>query len=97
MVSIEEITKLGNLARIKLADDEKQALANDLQVILDYFNELKSLNIEEINDGEFFLAVEKVNEFRDDDNAYESGKFSEKILEQAPDKEDGYIKVKKIL
>jgi Asp-tRNA(Asn)/Glu-tRNA(Gln) amidotransferase C subunit len=34
---------------------------------------------------------------RDDNGAHESGEYSKEILEQAPNKEGNYIKVKKIL
>lgn len=94
MITKEEITKLANLARIKLSENEKKELQKDMEQILDYFKKLQTLNTE---GSEEFILTQNLNEFRKDENPNEEGEFSEKLLEQAPNRENGYLKVKRIL
>lgn len=97
MISIEEIEKLADLSRVKLSAEEKKELQKDLGEILDYFNKLKSLKIEETENGKLnVFRGTSTNEFRED---LEEKKLAESaaLLEQAPQKENGYLRVKKIL
>lgn len=97
MISKEEIEKLSELSRVKLEAEEKKELQKDLGEILDYFNKLKSLKIEETENGKLngFRGA-PTNEFRED---LEEKKMAENaaLLEQAPQKENGRLKVKKII
>lgn len=97
MITLQEITKLAELARIKLTEKEKQELQGDTDAILDYFKKLESLDIN--NKNEFFTEDRDINfnEFREDKKANKEGEFSEILLAQAPYKKNGYLKVKKIL
>lgn len=97
MITIKEITKLNELARIKLTEKEKRELKFDMEAILDYFKKLASLDIN--NKSEFSAEEHDINfnEFREDKEANKEEKFSEILLAQAPEKKKGYIKVKKIL
>lgn len=97
MITIKEITKLNELARIKLTEKEKRELKFDMEAILDYFKKLASLDIN--NKSEFSAEEHDINfnEFREDKEANKEEKFSEILLAQAPEKKKGYIKVKRIL
>lgn len=94
MITIEEITKLSELARIKLTEKEKQELQFDMEAILDYFKKLQAF---ETNDSAENFSHSNLNEFRDDENENKEGEYSEILLSQTPEIENGYIKVKKIL
>lgn len=48
MLSEKDVSHLAELARIALAPDEKQSLLHDLEEILAYFEELKTLDTENI-------------------------------------------------
>lgn len=94
MITIEEITKLAGLARIKLTEKEKQELQHDMEAILDYFKKLANLDI---YDGKDNFLNSNYNKFRDDKNTNKKEEYSEILLTQAPDKEKGYLRVKRIL
>ncbi|HDH31708.1 MAG TPA: Asp-tRNA(Asn)/Glu-tRNA(Gln) amidotransferase subunit GatC [Candidatus Wolfebacteria bacterium] len=63
----KEILKhLAELARIEIEEKDEEKLLKDLQEIIDYFKELKGVNIENVESmtgGSIFLS----NIFRDDD------------------------------
>lgn len=93
MIQKEDIKKLAELARIEVGEEEAKTLAKDVEAILKYVEQVK--NVSAGND-----AVEEnglVNVFREDANPHESGIFTDALLAATPEKETGYVKVKKIL
>jgi aspartyl-tRNA(Asn)/glutamyl-tRNA(Gln) amidotransferase subunit C len=88
-----DIEKLALLARIKLTPTEKEKLEKEFGDILDYVSQLQKADIRNVGDGE----NEEENVLREDKNSNEPGIFSEKLLKEAPYRERGYIKVKRIL
>lgn len=89
----EEIQKLGFLARINVSDEEAAIFAKDITNILGFLKQVESVDV-----GSDIPPTHRfVNIVREDAQPYEAGKFSEKILREAPDTQDGFIKVKKIL
>ena len=95
MISEDEIKKLGELSRIKLDKEEIKNLQKDLEDILNYFNKLKMLDTSAVDKLDFSAAAVK-NEFREDEINHKPEKF-EDYSEQAPQKENGYFRVKKII
>ena len=95
-ISDKDIEKLGDLARIKLSEEEKETLKIDIEAILGYVSQIKevSSDIERDMSGKNETLI---NVMREDENPHESGLYTEKILENAPEREGDYIKVKKIL
>lgn len=89
----EEIQKLGFLARINVSDEEASVFAKDMENILGFLKQVESVDV-----GHDVSPVHRfVNVVREDTDSYEPGVFSEKILASAPETQDGFIKVKKIL
>jgi aspartyl-tRNA(Asn)/glutamyl-tRNA(Gln) amidotransferase subunit C len=88
----EEIKKLGFLARMEVSDEDAEVFADDIANILEYVKQ-----VEEVDTHDIEVSFALKNVMREDDNPYESGIFTEDILAQAPDTENGFIKVKKIL
>ena len=93
MIDISEMQKLAQLARISISDEEKETLRNDLEVILKYVSEIKSVSSLEMKPSVGILY----NVMREDSDPHMSGVYSKELLEEAPRTERGYIKVKKIL
>lgn len=96
-MNIKDVENLAELARIELSEDEKKSLLSDLQGILDYVKIIESVKVEAV-DPEYKLY----NVWREDRPAQvgniESQEFSsELIVNQFPDQQDGFLKVKKIL
>lgn len=88
----EEIKKLGLLARIEVSDEEASVLAKDMDNILGFLKQIESVDVEDVSPVHRF-----VNVVREDTDPYQAGQFSDKILAVAPETQDGFIKVKKIL
>jgi aspartyl-tRNA(Asn)/glutamyl-tRNA(Gln) amidotransferase subunit C len=95
-ISDKEIEKLGSLARIKLSDEEKKGLKTDIESILGYVSEIQEVS-SDLERDTTSQKDELINVMREDENPHESGLYTQKILENAPQREGDYIKVKKIL
>jgi aspartyl-tRNA(Asn)/glutamyl-tRNA(Gln) amidotransferase subunit C len=92
-MEIKEIDNLAKLCRIELSDDEKVELLKEMDTILDFVNQIQTVKV----DDEKKEAGTLRNVLREDKEPHESGQFTESILSEAPGKEGGYFKVKKIL
>lgn len=94
MVEIKDIEKLAELSRIRISDDEKKVFLKDIDSILNYVEQIK-----EVVENEQFTSPESglKNIFREDADPHDSGQFTENLLDCVPEKENAYIKVKKIL
>ena len=91
MISKEEVEHIAKLARLELTGNEVEKMQKDLSAILDYFALLKKApkpeNVEIKGD---LSAMRK-------DEVISSYDMIDEIIAAAPDKKDGYIKVKTIL
>ncbi len=92
-MTIKDVEKLALLARIDISPAEKEEFLNNLESILKYVGQIQEVSVE-TGDRE---VGEVHNVMREDTNPRESGIYTEKMLEQAPATQDGYIKVKQIL
>jgi aspartyl-tRNA(Asn)/glutamyl-tRNA(Gln) amidotransferase subunit C len=88
----DDITHLATLARVHVDDEEKANLAKELDSVLGYVSEVATVVTGEVVP----LPSALRNVMREDDHAYTGGEFREGILANAPDTEDGYLKVKQI-
>lgn len=93
MLKKEDIEKLAQLARLDIPDAEKETLRKEVDSILGYVSEIQKISGEEIKKE----AGEIKNVMREDPNSHLSGEFSKDLLEEAPRRQDDYVKVKKIL
>lgn len=90
-MDLKDVEKLAELARIELSVDEKKSLLSDMQGILDYVKVIEGIEVEK-SEPEYKLH----NIWRED--VIEPREFSsELIVEQFPDAQDRFLKVKKIL
>lgn len=95
MIEIKDIEKLAALARVEIPEAEKEALTKEFDSILAYVGQIKEAGVE-VGTGE--PPKESIfNAMRDDANPHESGLFTLDLVNEAPQKEGDYIKVKKIL
>lgn len=90
-MEIKDVENLASLARIELTEDEKKELLSDMDSILSYVKQIEGMKVEE-TDSEY-----KVRNVSREDIADSRDFSSELILGQFPDKQDGFLKVKKIL
>ncbi len=88
-----DIEHLSNLARIRVSEAEQDVLREDLEEILEYVSQIKSVAA----DLPLPEAGELCNVLREDINPYEARTFTEDILRAAPSREGDRFVVKKIL
>lgn len=93
MLSKEEVIKVSQLARIALTDEEVEKFQKDLSSVLDYVEELKSVDTEGLEIVASVTGLENVQR----DDKYVLVDYQNDILNNAPESKDGYYKVKSIL
>lgn len=93
-ISTEDVEKLARLARLGLQEDEKAVLAVQMTEVLGYVEQLDEVDID---------GVEPTSQVAGLKNIYIADKKQrcdiprEELLANAPEKEDGFIKVKPVL
>ena len=93
MLKREDIDHLATLARIALSEEEKEAFPKQLDAILTYVSEIGTVTTKEDATPR---AGELRNVMRPDSDAREGGEYTDAILSNAPQSEDGYLKVQQI-
>jgi aspartyl-tRNA(Asn)/glutamyl-tRNA(Gln) amidotransferase subunit C len=90
-MEIKDVENLAELARIDLPEDEKLSLIKDFENILGYVDIIKGANVEDVK-----LEFDHYNAWRED---IETDRDFDRdlIIQQFPDKQDDFLKVKKIL
>ncbi len=90
----EDMLYLSGLSRIELTEAEIDRFTKEFGDILEYVARVRGL-------AEGVSAEPKMgivhNVFREDKDPHESGIYTEDLLNAAPMRERGYVKVKKIL
>ena len=80
------------LARIEMSDQEMDAMAHDFDSILGYVDQINKVSVSDVSDMPL-----QTNVIHTDENVYAPGTYSDKMLADAPDSQDGFYKVPKIL
>lgn len=94
MITVAEIEKLAQLARIKLDPTEKDGLTKEIDSILAYVDQIKKATIN-VDYTPVPGAVHNV--FRPDVARTISSEDREALLDEAPDREGEFVAVKKII
>jgi aspartyl-tRNA(Asn)/glutamyl-tRNA(Gln) amidotransferase subunit C len=90
-MDIKDVENLAKLARIDLSQEEKEKILVDIGGILKYVRQIEEVKVDDVEANQVLHNVwrEDVEEIRD---------FSrDSIIEQFPDSQDDFLKVKKIL
>ncbi|OGN09141.1 MAG: hypothetical protein A2998_00320 [Candidatus Staskawiczbacteria bacterium RIFCSPLOWO2_01_FULL_37_25b] len=98
MLTEKEIKHVAQLARIKITEKEEEKFKKELSAILDYINKLGEVNTENVDP--LYQVTGLVNSMRSDDYRRDfviDEDLNKKLIDQAPDKEEGFIKVKSVL
>ena len=93
MIESEEVKKLAELARINITSEEVEKVRKEIESILKYVSEIKT--VAEIK----MPAREDLprNVTREDGSPHAGGIYTDVVLNEAPRRDGDYIKVKKIL
>lgn len=92
MITKEEMKNLAMLARVGVPDDELDQVAGEIGSILNYVDIIANTDVSSV--GDEWLQV---NIARPDAGANPSESYSEKLIAGAPDSQNGFYKVPKIL
>jgi len=90
----EDIEHLAKLARIKVTDEEAQSLREDINAVLEYVSVVNEITADS---GITKKPGAVYNVFRQDEVTCEPGAHTEALLNEMPDRDGNYLKVKKIL
>ena len=91
-ITSKDIKNLASLARIEISEEEAERLTPEIDSILGYVGQIKNVV------GNIKKEVPKLhNVMREDVSTNISRQYTDDILNNAPDREGDYIKVKKIL
>jgi aspartyl-tRNA(Asn)/glutamyl-tRNA(Gln) amidotransferase subunit C len=93
MIDLEQVRKVALLARLELSPEEEEQFTGQLSSILEYVEQLSKLDTENVEPTT--RAVEVSNITRSDTLETFAGR--EAILNCAPDREEDFFKVPKIL
>ncbi len=95
MITKENVKKIANLARIKVSEAEEEKLQKDLSSILEYIDTLSEVDVSDVRPTAH--AADIFNIVREDGEGLLDEETAAGIVKSAPDREDGFIKVKAIL
>lgn len=96
MITKKEVESIAGLARLGLSEKEKEKYSRELSGILDYFEKLNEVDTEKVEPTNQVTGM--TNVFREDDSphAVDAEKIR-KMISQAPEREDNFVKTKAIL
>ncbi len=92
-VTIAEVEKIAQLAKLKFNEDEKIKLQKDLNKILEYIEEINELDLDNVEPLENINETENI--VRED--VVKPGLTTEEALKNAPAKTGRYFKVPKVI
>lgn len=107
-INAQDIKKLASLSRIKISDSEVDQFAKEIDGILGYVEQIKEVSGgasggamagfgAPSHAGKSPLNIPHRNQLREDADDRSLNDDASILVESAPQSEDGYIKVKKIL
>lgn len=92
-LSKEEVTHIASLCRVGMTDADIEKYSDQLSNILEQFEVLKSVNTDNVQPTAHSIPLNNV--WRED--VARPSLSPEDTLKNAPDKEEGFIKVKQVL
>jgi len=88
----EDVEHIAQLSRIEFTDEKKEKFTEEISAILDYVDELETApteNVETISQISGLKNIARIDEVAE-------SLPNEKVLLNAPEKHDGFIKVRKV-
>ena len=89
----EQVEHIAVLARLKLSPIEIEKFTHELTVILEYVDQLKTVNTDGVEPKDQFITAENV--FRND--IVRPSLSREEALANAPDKDEEFFRVPKVI
>ncbi len=92
-VSIKEVEKIANLARLHISEDEKSKYTQQLNLILEYMEQLNQVDTSDVEP--LSHPLELTNVFRPDE--VQESLPVEEAIKNAPEISGNYFKVPKVI
>lgn len=92
-ISEDQVRHVAHLARLEISDEEAARMQKELEKMLSFAEQLNELDTENVEPTSHVLDIKNV--FRED--IAKKGLPQEEVLKNAPDHQDGQIKVPSIL
>jgi aspartyl-tRNA(Asn)/glutamyl-tRNA(Gln) amidotransferase subunit C len=92
-VSIKEVEKIAELARLHITENEKEKYTEQLNVILEYMEQLNRVDTSKVDP--LSHPFELTNVFRADE--IQPSLSIEEVLKNAPERSGNYFKVPKVI
>ncbi len=93
MLRLEEVKHIAMLARISLTDQEIQKLSSQLSAVVEYIGKLKEIDTKDVEPTSHVIPINNV--FRDDN--IRQSLSPQEMLKNAPDSNEGFFIVPKII
>ncbi|MFZ5364022.1 MAG: Asp-tRNA(Asn)/Glu-tRNA(Gln) amidotransferase subunit GatC [Patescibacteria group bacterium] len=90
----QEVEHIATLARLELTEKEKEKFAEQLSSILDYFNELKKVDLSKVEPTAQVTGLENITR-PDEVSKCDEGTIK-KLISAAPERIDNLVKVKAV-
>jgi aspartyl-tRNA(Asn)/glutamyl-tRNA(Gln) amidotransferase subunit C len=92
-ITMDEVKHVANLARLAITEEEAEKFTDQLDAIISFAEELNELDTENVEPTSHVLDMKNI--FRED--VAKPGLPVEEVLKNAPDHENGQIKVPAII
>jgi len=94
-ITNKEVEYVARLARLELTDEEKEKYTGQLEHILGYIGQLNQLDTAQVPPTSHVLPL--ANVWREDVARPLSPEDVERLLANAPDRDDNFFRVKKVI
>lgn len=94
-ITKQDVEYVARLARLELNEQEKERYTRQLESILEYIEQLNKLDTENVASTSHVLSLKNV--WREDKVVKTSDEQREKILNNSPESENDFFKVKKVI
>jgi aspartyl-tRNA(Asn)/glutamyl-tRNA(Gln) amidotransferase subunit C len=94
-ITKNDVEYVARLARLALTEEEKEKYTSQLESILEYIDQLNTLDTKDIPPTSHVLPLSNV--WRKDEHCPTAAETRERILNNAPEREEDFFKVKKVI
>lgn len=92
-VDSKTVERIAELSRLEFNEEEKKAITNDMNRMLDFFSEIEEVKTDHVKPLVYMLEEETA--MREDEVSADYGQ--KEALQNAPDKDSDFIRVPKVL
>lgn len=93
-LNTQDVLKLARLAKLELTEDELLSFTQELSAILEYAEQLGSVDVAGLEPTAQVTGLTNVTR---SDEIIDYGISTDELLKNAPDRQNNYIKVKRVI